>query len=493
MFVKKILTVSVIACFSFATVANGQQKSGNSQSLDARIKRIESGLLPQIILNGEQKQMTLTERMRFYNNPGISIAVINNNKVEWARGYGLAENGNSTPVTPQTLFQAGSISKPVAVVGALRMIENGLFSLDENVNDKLTSWKVPDNEFTATQKVTVRRLATHSAGLTVHGFDGYVSGTAYPSAVQILNGDKPTNSAPIRVDYAPGSRSRYSGGGTTIMQLLMQDIAKRTFPALMDDLVLRRVGMKNSTYEQPLPRSWQARAAVGHDQNGRPIEGKWRVHPEMAAAGLWSTPTDLALLAIEMQKANRGESSKVISQEMVRQMLTYQIDEAGLGFFLKGRPTPFRLSHNGSTEGYNCILVGYFDRGQGAVVMTNSNNGSQLLMELLRAVATEYGWEDLKPEARTSVQVSQDLLKTYVGKYQATNGPLFTVSLEDDKLFIQQPQRAKMELIGETQDTFYFMMPNSGRFIFRTNAEGKVNRLILRQGSVEREAIRVVE
>ncbi len=492
MFTRKPFFALTALAIIFPALVSAQQQARIDNSLEARIKRIENGLLPQIIFNGEIKLMTIAERLAHHKNPGISIAVINNNKIEWARGYGFVESGKPAPVTPQTLFQAASISKPVAVVGALRMVEAGRLSLDEDVNKKLTSWKVPDNEFTATEKVTLRRLATHSAGLTVHGFDGYKMGGVLPAINQILNGESPANSPAVRVDYIPGSRSRYSGGGLTVLQLLMSDTANKAFPELMNDLVLSRIGMKNSTYEQPLPARLQAQAAVGHDSEGRPIEGKWHVYPEMAAAGLWTTPTDLALLTIEVQKANLGQSKKVLSQMTAKQMLTYQIDEAGLGFFLKGRPVPFRLSHNGANEGFRCILVGYFDRGQGAVIMTNSDNGSDLMMELLRAVAAEYGWDDLKPDDRKLVTVSEDVLKTYVGEYQAPeNGPRFTVTLEGGKLFIQQTQRAKLELFAETENTFYFMLPGPGRFVFSKNAEGNIDKLILRQGANERQAAKV--
>lgn len=491
---KKILSSILLAILLFSLSVPGQIKPAENKtgSLEDRIKRIENGLLPGIIINGELKPMKLADRMAHHKTPGLSIAVINNYKIEWARGYGFLETGKPAPVTPQTLFQAASISKPVAVMGALRMIENGQFTLDENVNDKLTSWKMPNNEFTVTEKVTPRRLMTHSAGLTVHGFPGYKFGGEYPSVLQILNGEKPANTAPVRVDIIPGNRWRYSGGGTTVLQLLMQDVSKKPFPALMKELVLGPVGMKNSTYEQPLPARMQEQAAVAHDREGKAVTAKWHVYPEMAAAGLWTTPTDLALLAIEVQKANLGQSKKVISQQMAKQMLTYQIAEMGLGFFLKGRPAPHLFSHGGSNEGFNCNLVSYFDRGQGVVIMTNSDNGSQVVGELLNAVAAEYGWQDYKPEDRKNVTVAEDVLKTYAGEYQAAdNGPRFIITLENDKLFIQQAGRAKIELFAENENTFYPMIPGPQRIVFAKNAAGAIEKLVVRQGANERFAIKV--
>ena len=224
-------------------------------------------------------------------------------------------------------------------MGMLALVEQGKLTLDEDVNVKLKSWKVPDNDFTKEQKVTLRRLASHSAGLTVHGFRGYAKGEPVPTTVQVLDGEKPANSAPVRVDLLPGSRWRYSGGGITAMQLLMTEVTGKAFPALMQELVLSKIGMKNSTYEQPLPDGKAPQAATGHRGNGNQVTGKWHTYPEIAAAGLWTTPTDLAKFALEVQQAYAGKSRNVLSQAMTRQFLTKQSGEYGLGIGLGGAIT----------------------------------------------------------------------------------------------------------------------------------------------------------
>ncbi|HUQ90745.1 MAG TPA: serine hydrolase domain-containing protein [Bryobacteraceae bacterium] len=221
-------------------------------------------------------------RMRALHVPGVSIAVMEGGKIAWTAGYG-------DKVNPQTLFQAASISKPVAAMAALLMAQNGNFTLDEDVNAKLKTWKVPDG------KVTLRMLLSHSAGMTVHGFPGYEVDAPLPTLLQILDGGKPSNSAPVRVDIEPGSKWRYSGGGFTVVQQLMMDRMGWAFPEILQRMVLGRIGMRRSTYEQPLPEGMRENAATGHDRNGNPIKGRWHVYPEMAAAGLWTTPTDLAL------------------------------------------------------------------------------------------------------------------------------------------------------------------------------------------------------
>jgi CubicO group peptidase (beta-lactamase class C family) len=321
----------------------------------------------------------------------LSVAVIDGYKIAWAKAYGTTELGGTTPVTTKTLFQAGSISKPVAATGMLALVQSGKLSLDEDVNAKLKTWKVPDNEFTKEEKVTLRRLASHTAGLTVHGFPGYDVDDKLPTLVQIFNGEKPANTAPIRVDFVPGTKERYSGGGVTIEQQVMMDVTGKAFPALMKETVLDKIGMSDSSYEQPLPASWAARTATGTYRDGKAVHGKWHVYPEMAAAGLWTTPTDLARFAIEIALSKQGKSNKVLSQKTTQEMLTPVLEEAGLGFFMsKDRPGEF--GHNGADEGFQALLVLNADTGQGAALMANSDNGILVASELLRSIAKEYGW-----------------------------------------------------------------------------------------------------
>src|SRR5229473_778871 len=279
--------------------------------LEQKIQHVENGLQRAVTIQGQPApKMIIAERMKHYKVPGVSVAVIEAGKLEWAREYGVTSVGGGKPVNAETLFQAASISKHVAAMVALRLVEQGKLSLDEDVNLKLRSWKVPENEFTKDQKVTLRRLASHSAGLTVHGFPGYDVDDKIPTLVQIFNGEKPANTAPIRVDFVPGTDERYSGGGITIEQQLMIDVSGKQFPALMKETVLDKVGMSDSSYEQPLPLARAAFTAGGTYGDGKLVHGKWHVYPEMAAAGLWTTPTDLAKFAIEIALSRQGKSNK---------------------------------------------------------------------------------------------------------------------------------------------------------------------------------------
>lgn len=364
-----------------------------------RARRIENGLLPATaVKGGPATAMTLAERMKHHRVPGVSIAVIDGGVIAWARSYGVVEAGSEKPVSLDTLFQAASISKPVAAMAALQMVEREKLKLDEDVNLKLKSWKVPDGELTREQKVTLRRLVSHSAGLTVHGFRGYAADEPAPTLLQALDGVKPANSAAIRVDILPGSKWRYSGGGYNVLQQLLIDISGKSFPELMRREVLERIGMEGSTYEQPLPASRSGQAATAHLRSGEPVKGKWHTYPEMAAAGLWTTPSDLARFAIELQQAYAGQSKKVISQAMAMQMLTEQIGGSGLGIGVGNRNGRPNFSHGGSNQGFRCMLFAYRDTGQGAVIMTNGDNGRALVEELMRSIAREYEWPDFRPQ-----------------------------------------------------------------------------------------------
>lgn len=393
-----------VAFSIFLTLPLGAQSkpaAGSAQnpvSDNRHIQRIEANVVEMSMGENEPPlQLGLEKLMEVYRVPGMSIAVIDNFQIVWTKGYGVTETGSTKSVTPRTLFQAGSISKPVAATGALALVKQGKLALDEDVNQKLKTWKVPENEFTKTEKVTLRRLMSHSAGLTVHGFPGYDVDAPVPTLVQIFNGEKPANTAPIRVDFVPGTKARYSGGGVTIEQQLMMDVTGKPFPALLRELVLDKIGMTDSSYEQPLPSARAAMTACGTRSDGKALHGRWHIYPEMAAAGLWSTPTDLANFAIEIALSRHGKSNRVLSERMTSEMLTPVLDDLGLGFFLDKEP-PGQFGHNGADEGFQAMLWMNCETGQGAAIMANSDNGINVGNFVLRSVETEYGWKYKGPE-----------------------------------------------------------------------------------------------
>ena len=386
--VRLLLVSALIGLVCTSTLA----KSPVAEKTSARLQRVEETAFELAGKPGEAPlRLSLAELMKTFNVPGLSVAVIENYKVVDVKAYGVIGPGSSTPVTPKTLFQAGSISKPVAATGALALVEQGKLSLDKDVNKKLTTWKVPENDLTKTEKVTLRRIMSHTAGLTVHGFPGYDVDEPTPTLVQIFNGEKPANTAPIRVDILPGTKSVYSGGGVTIEQQLMLDVTGKPFPALMRELVLDKIRMTDSGYEQPLPTARAAMTAWGAYADGKPVHGKWHIYPEMAAAGLWTTPTDLGKFAIEIALSKQGKANHILSQKMTEEMLTPVLDGAALGWFLE-KDNPGQFGHNGADEGFQALLTMNADTGNGMAMMADSDNGISVMNQVLRRVAKEYGW-----------------------------------------------------------------------------------------------------
>lgn len=323
--------------------------------------------------------------------PGLSITLIDGYRIVSSKALGVTTAGGSTKVGPRTLFQAASISKPVAATGALTLVDKGGLELDRDVNTFLRSWRLPENDFTRSEKVTLRRLASHTAGLNVPSFQGYASGTAVPSILQILNGQPPSNTPPVRVVHTPGARTNYSGGGSLVEQLVIMDASGQPFERYMRGAVLDPIGMRNSFFSQPLAGRLAARAAVGTMYDGRAVDGHWRVHPELAAAGLWTTAEDLASFAIEIALSRKGRSTRVLSASAIEQMFRKVPNGDVMGFFTDDR-TPGLFAHAGSNQGYACLLIMNSVSGQGVSIMTNSDNGNIVYDLASRRIARLFDW-----------------------------------------------------------------------------------------------------
>lgn len=371
----------------------------SEEAADARIARVEAGLSPPVVAKGQPVQkMGLHERMAFHKVPAVSIALIDGGRVQWARAYGVvsAAGEPNRAATVDTLFQAASVSKPVSAMGVLQLVQQGKLSLDAPANDQLHAWKIPDNDYTRAKPVTLRMLLNHSAGTTVHGYFGYPQGQALPNLLQVMDGSPPADSDPVRVDVQPGSQWRYSGGGFSVVQLMAQEASALPFGEYMQQAVLRPLGMTQSTFDVALSPSQRVRAATGHTVDGQPVPGGWRRYPESAAAGLWTTPTDLAQVVLEVQRAADGAAGKVLSHDSAERMLTRGLGEYGLGLYVEDLGDRTSFAHSGGTHGYRAQIYGYTHSGQGVVILTNSDNGAALIAEILVSISAEYGWPEFK-------------------------------------------------------------------------------------------------
>ena len=334
----------------------------------------------------------LAERMRDMRIPAVSVAFIEDGRVKWARAFGEAVAGSGRRATPGTRFQAGSMSKAVAAAGALRLVDRGRLSLDEDVNLRLRAWRVPPAPpALSSGKVTLRRLLSHTAGLTLSAYPGYGAGRAAPTLVQSLRGETPAATAPVRLFAAPGARLAYSGGGYSVAQLLMTEAAGADFPRLMQRILLRPAGMGRSVFGIPDGGDF----AGGHDANGVPIAGGGNFYPEMAAAGLWTTPSDYGRFLIALQEARAGGRNALLKPATALAMTTPLLADYGLGVTVMERGGRPIITHGGANEGFECRFVAFLDGSrQGLVIMTNGDNGGFLAAAIQRTLTGVYGWPD---------------------------------------------------------------------------------------------------
>jgi len=439
------------------------------------VQVIENHLQNAIKVQGRpEERFNLLEQMDRMHIPGVSVAVIENGEIAWAKGYGVLEAGRSDPVTTKTRFQAASISKPVTAISAMQLVERGKVSLDEDVNGKLQSWKVPENAYMQEQKVTLRRLLSHSAGLTVHGFEGYAAGNAIPTIWQVLDGLPPANSEPVRVDVIPGSMTRYSGGGTTVAQLLISELYQRPFRDVMREEVLERAEMTNSGYDQPLPVEWVGSAAVGHRAEGTVLPGKWHTYPELAAAGLWTTPEDLSRFAIALRDARRGKKRQFLRQATARQVLTRQSDEFGIGVALQGEGDTLLFRHGGANEGFRCDFFMIAESGMGAAVMTNSDVGNVLVAQIMRSICSIYELPAYPVIEKPCLKLENEYLRSLAGVYESSEimGIKGCLKVERDMLVFSIPGFwERLELLPESSEHFYDVQ-NGFELSFGRDAEG---------------------
>lgn len=409
---KRIILISFALSLSFISCKiDKPEESGNE------IAAIENGLITAIQIKGDSLNThNIMDRMEHYKVPGVSIAVVRNGALSWAKGYGIANTNTGLEVNSTTIFQAGSISKPLAALAALKMVEEGSLDLDENVNEYLIDWKVPENKFTKEEKVTLRRLLTHTAGMTVHGFPGYKEIDSFPSITQVLNGKG--NTPEIVVDTIPGSIWRYSGGGYTVMEKVVEDVSGLPLEDYMAKNILQPIGMTNSTFEQPLGPDYHANASAAYNSNGEIVDGLWHNYPEQAAAGLWTTPSDLAKYCLEVQEIFGGKENGFLSKETVELMMTKHKNNWGLGPSMRKENDSLLFGHGGKNEGFTNNLISFARQGNAVIVMTNADNGGPLIGEILNAVSNYYNWGISKPKVIETVKLSDEQLNRFTGKYK---------------------------------------------------------------------------
>ena len=386
-----------------------------------KIKEVENNICGRLIINNE-KPGTIASRMARHNVKGMSIAVIHNYKIAWAKGYGWADEAEKKPMTTETLFEPGSISKSLNAVGILKLAQDKKVDLYTDINTYLTSWKFPYDSLSRGKKINLAHLLSHTGGLTVHGFPGHDVKGPVPTVYEVLDGKKPSFTPAVRSQFEPGLRFQYSGGGTTISQVLLSDVTQQPYDAWMYENVLKPIGMVNSTYAQPPAKEKQAVCASAYS-NGNPIENKFHVYPEQAAAGLWMTPSDLCHYIMDMQEAYRGNPSKVLSADMAKLHLSaFNNGPTALGTFIEDHDGATYFQHGAGNDGFCGQFYGSLEGGYGVAIFLNTDD-PKLIGEVINSVAKAYGWKNFyrEPKIAKSIEMPADVLKTYEGIYLYDN------------------------------------------------------------------------
>jgi CubicO group peptidase (beta-lactamase class C family) len=478
---------TVLALFAIALPVAMPAQARSAADYMATIERAQPSAPP-----NDPGGMTIAELMTRFNVPGVSIAVIRDQQIHWAKGYGIADIATGAPVNTETMFQAASISKPVAAMAVLRAVQDGLFTLDTDINTILTSWKLDGGQFTTDGPVTPRMLTSHTSGLgDGFGFPGYDPSDSVPTVVQFLQGNKLSNVGVLFMERPPMSLMEYSGGGVTLMQQALSDARKRPFADIMRDDVLRPIGMTRSTFEQPLPESFDRNAARAHSNAGKAMGAKWHVYPEQAAAGLWTTPSDLARFVIEIQRSAVGQSNRVLSRAIVQEMLSpVGVGDYAVGFAITKTGQGWYFAHGGANWGFRGTLLAHKAKGYGLVIMTNADQGGAVAGELSRRIQRAYEWDSFAepaprgyrpPVARTEITVPEPVLRTYVGEYQLRPEFSITITLENGRLQAQPTGQSKATLFAEAQDKFFLRVVDA-QVTFTKAPTGEVTGLILHQG-----------
>ncbi len=421
-----------------------------SKEIAEQIKQVENNLAERVIING--KPGNIFDRMNHYNVKGLSIAVVQNYKIVWAKGYGWADEKEKRPVTTKTLFVPGSISKTFNAIGILKLAQDKRLDLDTDINTYLRSWKFPYDSLSKGKKITLKHLLSHSAGLSFLGSDGYSRNVKTPTLLQLLEGSSPFSPYGVRSEFEPGLYHQYSNGGIVLSQLIITDITRQPYEKFMYDNVLKPLGMTESFFNQPPPANKLKMLAAGYNADGSELAGKFNIIPEQAAGGLWTTPTDVCKYIIETQLALAGKSSKLLTPEMNKLHLTPMVDQvAALGVFIDKRGETKYFTHDARNYGYCGVYYGSMEGGNGVVIFLNSFNVG-LLPEIANSVATVYNWKDFyNPVFMNEINLPESTFRKYSGVYLFENKLALVAKQQDGYYYWTDGINSKMHFADEQE------------------------------------------
>lgn len=439
-----------------------------------RIKNVENSLVGWAqIKDNDFVKWKIIDRMKFYNVPAVSIAVINNGKIEWLKAYGLADKNENRKADVNTLFQAASVSKMINALGILKISEEHLIEIDEPVNIYLESYGITQAD-SVNGPVTIANLLSHTAGFNNPGFEGYEYGDTIPTLMQIINGNSPANNPPIHQDFKAGVKFLYSGGGVLISQKIIEDLLKISYDKWITKTVLNPLNMNSSSYDQPLPQEKWKLSATGYDVNGKLVSDRILVYPQLAAAGLWTTPSDLCQVLLTIVNSSKGKDS-FIKQETAKRMISPFLEKgsSGLGTSLRSWGEQQYLYHTGANRGFRTVGIINIEEEKGAVVMINSDQ-FDFVMEIIKSISLVYDWKDYySPQFQTPVPPPVSKQEDYEGVYETEDSLNFVITFSNNNYFITIGDDAPQKMYFNTEDEF-FILEELSQCTFEKNAEGKI-------------------
>lgn len=462
--------VAIIGC-THKTSESNIKNSNNEKQNNVHLENIQKNLVPIHYLKEHADSKSITQMMVEEKVPGVSIAFIENGKIAWQKSYGYANLQDSIPVTPNTLFNGASLSKPIAAMTALNLVEKGYINLNDDVNIYLKNWKIPNNKFTEQEKVTLKRLIGHTAGINNYVPKSYSLTEEVPNIIELLSGKKPSVDTSATVVNIPGKKQKYSNPGYSIIQKLIEDVSDKKFELVTEELVFKPSGMYNSSFEQPLPSNLLKNTATGYSNDLTPYP--YKVFPWKAAGGIWTTPTDLGKFLITLLEDYHSGKNVILSKKMADSVFQKTPERLGFGKLYDDEKQDLLFEHWGSNSGFTCYMVASLNKKQGVVIMNNSDNGTVLLSYIARAVAQEYNWDFLQPTVFETFKLPAEKLNAFVGTYTGGNA-VMEFKIEDDHLILTNDESNNSMLIQVGENKF-ILPENNNLYEFLKGKNNKVN------------------
>lgn len=451
----------------------------NNDSI-AQIKQIEKNLFPVHYLKGYEHRRSISEFMEENQIPGVSIAFFDQGKISWQETYGYANLVDSTKVTTNTIFNGASLSKTITAIGALNLVERGVLSLDDDINQYLKGWKIPDNEFTKKEKVTLKQLIGHRGGFERYVQSSYFPNDELPTITQMLTGEKPSVDPPVSIVYTPGEKQIYSNPGYSVIEKIIEDVTNKAFEDWMEQKLFDPFNMTNSSFEQPVPKKFFQQMATGYTDDLEPYP--YKLFPYKAAGGIWTTPSDLARFLMTVLEDHHSNTNKILSKKMTDSVFAKNSDRLGFAKIYSDESKDVLFEHWGSNSGFTCYLLGSVNHNQGVVIMTNSDNGMSLMSYIARAVAVANDWDLLQPQVFESMSLDTEKINKFRGDFKGGNEILKFEVIENELNFLSESgiksklvSIAENKFIDPNENTLYeFLQNNNGeiKYVRMTKADG---------------------